>query len=477
MNEFRQRLSKILLLLSDITALLVAFGLSLLVRLHIDNSHLDVHQWWQSEGQLRAPIFGLVMLAGLARFGLSLSHYTSRKPFWDELRDILVTGLWLLVLDAALHYVAKLHFSRLAYLTLWASVLILLPMQRMVLKRWLLRIGYWQRPILLIGTANDCHNAWLALQSDRLLGYQLDTLLITDAAAPLHWAPANTRALPFSTGLDQQDLTSVCLPVLAMSGTDDLPARLPAVQQLLLHAPEYLVIPSLAGLSLHGLETQHVFSQDMLLLRASNRSAQTLPRLLKRTSDVIGAGVLLIVLSPLLITLAVCVRCSGGPALFWHTRLGQDLRPFPCPKFRTMVPDADAQLTELLNTQPGAREEWESAHKLKTDPRVTRLGAWLRKTSLDELPQLWSVLRGDMSLVGPRPVTADEIVRYGEQKRFYAMVRPGITGLWQVSGRSDTDYPSRVALDVWYVRNGSLWHDLVILMKTILIVLKREGAY
>jgi undecaprenyl-phosphate galactose phosphotransferase len=171
------------------------------------------------------------------------------------------------------------------------------------------------------------------------------------------------------------------------------------------------------------------------------------------------------------------VRRTGRPVLFGHDRVGRGGRAFRCYKFRTMVPDADRVLAELLARDPEARATWARDYKLREDPRVTRIGAWLRRTSLDELPQLWNVLRGDMSLVGPRPVMAEELGRYGDAARYYLDVRPGLTGLWQISGRNDIDYPERVALDAWYIKNWSIWYDIVILAKTVRVVRDAKGAY
>jgi undecaprenyl-phosphate galactose phosphotransferase len=150
---------------------------------------------------------------------------------------------------------------------------------------------------------------------------------------------------------------------------------------------------------------------------------------------------------------------------------------FGCLKFRTMVPDADGVLRRLLEVDPRARAEWERDFKLKDDPRITPIGDFLRRTSLDELPQLWNVLKGEMSLVGPRPIIEEEVERYGDQVGYYLETRPGITGLWQISGRNNIGYDDRVALDSWYVRNWSIWYDLVILVKTIAVVLRGKGAY
>lgn len=197
----------------------------------------------------------------------------------------------------------------------------------------------------------------------------------------------------------------------------------------------------------------------------------------KRVFDVAAALVLMLLLSPLLVMVALLVMRDGGPCLYGHTRVGVDGRKFRCLKFRSMVRNADAVLKDLLASDAQARAEWAADFKLKHDVRVTRLGHFIRKTSIDELPQLWNVVRGDMSLVGPRPVVEKELERYGDSVSYYLGVLPGITGLWQVSGRNDTDYDTRVALDVAYVRNWTFGGDIVILFKTIGVVLRGRGAY
>jgi len=202
------------------------------------------------------------------------------------------------------------------------------------------------------------------------------------------------------------------------------------------------------------------------------------PPLLKRPFDVVVACAMLIVLAPLMLLVALVLSFEGGPVLFGHTRIGRHGRPFRCWKFRSMVPDAAARLDALLASDPQARQEWNASRKLKNDPRITGFGHFLRKSSIDELPQLFNVLAGEMSLVGPRPVVADELALYGEARADYLAVRPGLTGLWQVSGRSDLDYEARVALDRSYVQSQSMGRDILIMLKTILILpTKAAGAY
>jgi exopolysaccharide production protein ExoY len=188
------------------------------------------------------------------------------------------------------------------------------------------------------------------------------------------------------------------------------------------------------------------------------------------------ALLILAVLSPVMMGLVWLVRRDGGSATFAHYRVGRGGRLFRCLKFRTMRSDAERVLREVLARDPALQAEWQRAHKLADDPRVTSFGKWLRRSSLDELPQLLNVLRGEMALVGPRPVTVPELRRYGRTRWDYLSVAPGMTGLWQVSGRNSTGYERRVELDRLYVANRSAWLDCKILAKTVVVVLTREGA-
>ncbi|ETX28547.1 sugar transferase [Roseivivax isoporae] len=204
-------------------------------------------------------------------------------------------------------------------------------------------------------------------------------------------------------------------------------------------------------------------------------SGRLYDRSTKRVIDILLCLVILPVILPLIALLYVLARCDGGPGFFGHRRIGRNGETFRCWKIRTMVPDAEDRLLELLRTDPAARQMWEAEHKLHDDPRITAIGGLLRRTSLDELPQIWNVLRGEMSLVGPRPITETELERYGHRQSVYLALRPGVTGLWQVSGRNDLSYQERVALDTRYFVNLSLRRDLAILARTTGAVLGRTG--
>jgi undecaprenyl-phosphate galactose phosphotransferase len=230
---------------------------------------------------------------------------------------------------------------------------------------------------------------------------------------------------------------------------------------------DVLVSPAL------GRGHEHYSSADQLEAGFRWRGAEKA----KRAVDLASVLVLAAVLSPFIVPLLVAMALSNGPIIYAHRRIGRDGKMFNCFKFRTMVPDADKVLYDVLERSPELKAEWLRDHKLRDDPRVTRIGAFLRRTSLDELPQLWNVLRGEMSMVGPRPIVKEELLRYGRSAPVYLSAKPGVTGLWQVSGRNNTDYRRRVAIDVYYVRNRSTLLDLYILIRTVRVVMGGRGAY
>lgn len=197
-----------------------------------------------------------------------------------------------------------------------------------------------------------------------------------------------------------------------------------------------------------------------------------------RVFDIIVALVMILIFLPLMALLALAIKAtSSGPAIFYQNRVGRHGRTFPCLKFRTMVVDAQNQLESLLERSEEARTEWARDQKLRNDPRITPLGAFLRKTSLDELPQLFNIFVGQMSIVGPRPIVENEIVRYGSRFSYYCAVRPGLTGLWQVSGRNNISYARRVRLDSFYAQRQCFYFNMVICLRTVPAVLASRGSY
>jgi undecaprenyl-phosphate galactose phosphotransferase len=425
----------------------------------------------------------LVFVAAMVWFGFGLGHYTRRRPAWDELAEVSKVLLFLTVLSGAMIFALSIATRRSAFLAAWAVVWVMLPLLRLLFRRALDAAGLWRLRLVVFGAGENARSTAVALVASPSLGYQ----------------PVAAFAVPFDERLAANELDAgvVCIPIvkvredvdaaIADAGAEKVavaldnwlsPEAQALVQHLALWYPDVLVVPPLKGIPLIGADVQHVFGSEVLLLQLRNNLRRHLDRALKRIFDFSAALILLFAFAPLMLWAASRIRReSGSPILFQHRRVGRDGLEFQCFKFRSMYADAPSRLQALLERDLAAREEWERDFKLRNDPRVTPIGEILRRTSVDELPQLINVLKGDMSLVGPRPVVPDELARYGEASSLYAMVRPGMTGLWQVTGRNETTYAERIAMDAWYVRNWSLWYDLVILFKTVKVVLGREGAY
>ena len=326
--------------------------------------------------------------------------------------------------------------------------------------------GVWSIETLIIAGAAVLDEVSAALMSDSGLGYHLAGALDLDEAASL-------SEEELIAAIDAQGVEFV---VVAVSGRR--PSAEHAVVSALSRARlQIAIMPALEGLPVVGFRQHYFVGHDIVMLVSRNNLARPFSRMLKAGFDQVVAAALVVALAPLLLLLALLVRADGGSALYRHGRIGAGGRTFACLKFRTMVPNADEILNRLIASDPAAAAEWNATQKLRCDPRVTRVGQFLRRSSLDELPQLFNVLAGEMSLVGPRPIVQAEIARYGADIDYYYETKPGLTGLWQVSGRSDTSYERRVRLDVWYVRNWTLWHDIAILLKTAPAVFLRRGAH
>lgn len=459
-------------------AWLVSFGLLWLVEDQIWRQ--GIIEWWAVFGRSRTLLFvgliALVLLLCGAR-----GHYSRRRPFFDEVFDIVIVFFAVAVLDALLVYLAKGQFSRSWFITAWLFALAFVPLVRVFLKRLLIRARQWQRPIAIVGNGANAREAAEALYGEPLMGLEVAAFLCLPGepmpATAYYIGGRSIPVLPLS-GDPHSTLNELGSPqiIVAFEAENLLPHQ-KLLQKLSARYSDMSIIPPLRGLPLYGMEMTHFFSHEVLMLTVRNNLARPGPRIVKRIFDLLASAGLLVLLAPVFAFFSWKIRQSGGTAIYGQERIGRHGKRFRCLKFRTMVPDADRALAELLARDPRAREEWGRDFKLKNDPRVTPIGAFLRETSLDELPQLWNVLTGEMSLVGPRPIVEEELNRYGDQVGYYLEAPPGLTGLWQISGRNDTGYEDRVALDCWYVRNWSLWYDLVILLKTVRVVLAREGAY
>lgn len=466
-------LCKIALAFSDLLSFMLSMlfagevvGKQILAAESVSQSH------WLAEILIgRWPLF----MFGIFWIWFVYRHYTYRKPLLDHARDLARLLVFMAIIDLATLALLRVDFSRQQWLLMWLMALVLLPVMRTLAKVLLRAVGAWEWSSIIVGCGNNAREAYLALTGDKGMGYRVASFFSPDnrcSRSPVSGVPLIVnRKEDYIRGEDnvhyfiaaeyeQSELRDNWVRFLAQKGVRNV-----------------VVIPAIRGLPLIGTDISHLFSHEVLMLRLHNNLARVSSRLIKRVLDVLVSSLALVLLSPLMGFLAYKISRDGGSPIYGHLRIGQNGKPFKCLKFRSMVLNSQEVLQDLLASNELARAEWEKDFKLRNDPRITAVGRFIRKTSLDELPQLWNVLIGEMSLVGPRPVIEDELKRYGDEKDYYLMAKPGVTGLWQVSGRNDTDYATRVYLDSWYVKNWSVWYDVSIMFKTVAVVLKRDGAY
>ncbi|MCA9246461.1 MAG: undecaprenyl-phosphate galactose phosphotransferase WbaP [Planctomycetales bacterium] len=357
-----------------------------------------------------------------------------------------------------------------------AATLVLVPLLRSLARTICCNFDWWGHPVLIFDSGDEGRDVYEYLCTHRRQGLRPIGLM---DAIQRQWrdGPSETPVYLDPPAIVQQEAKKhgVYWGVIAMPRCSQV-ELVDVMEKYAAYIPHLVIMQEITELPC--LWNRAHESVGLPGIRIKERLLLPLPRIAKRALDIAIVMMGGVVILPVLAAICVLVKAtSRGPIFYKQKRLGQGERHFYAWKFRTMFADADKCLDDYLEANPHLREEWERDHKLRNDPRVTRVGNLLRKTSLDELPQIWNVLRGEMSLVGPRPIVDEEIEKYGETFALYTKVQPGITGLWQVSGRNNTSYPERVALDAHYVRNWSPWFDLYILIRTIKVVLKREGAF
>jgi len=466
---------KYFLTTADAMALFAAFWLAGITALHSS----ELNAWGLDSSRLLS--FFLLSLVTLALFKLK-GHHAKRRPYSNEIREVLKIVLIMGLIDASLIFLGKRNSSRAALLMTWLLAPCFVLFLRGLVKFLLLKVGGWIRPMVIIGWGENALQTARAFDEEALMGYRLIAFLIPEGQECFEHQYLNRskQVVPcISLGQDPEKTLKAlgdphAVVALEHGGVD---AYQSIIQQVSRRVANMQVVPAVHGLPLYGMEVNHFFTHEVLLLTMRNNLARPGLQVIKRCFDLTASIAVLIVGSPVLLWIAAKVMASGRPIFYGHRRVGQNGKHFLCYKFRTMAVNADVLLKELLERDPAARAEWDRDFKLKSDPRITSIGHFLRRTSLDELPQLWNVLKGEMSLVGPRPIVDAELERYGNQVDYYLEAKPGVTGLWQVSGRNDVSYDTRVYLDAWYVKNWSLFNDIVILLKTVKVIFKKDGAY
>lgn len=405
--------------------------------------------------------------------------FDSNMPFWDEARD-MVKAISLSTLTVmAIVTLGKIgdKVSRLVLLGMWASSIFVFPLFRLWGKKFLYRIGVWREKVLILGAGNSGRLVMDGLQREKHMGYDVIGFLDDDELKKgmvINGKKVFGKIKYFPRYINRLGIKTVIIAMPSLA-TEKLSALTSSVQS---YATNTMVIPDIKGIALLNTDLLHLFNEEIFLMSIRNNLKSIANRFVKRLFDVTVSLISMPLLLPIIGIIGILIRLeTPGAAIYAHDRIGKNGETFRCYKFRTMLRDAEEKLMEILENNEKFRIEWEKNWKIKKDPRITKIGRFLRKTSLDELPQIFNVIKGNMSLVGPRPYLPREENDIGKNIQIICSSKPGITGLWQVSGRSNTGYEYRVKLDSWYVMNWSLWLDIAILFKTIRVVAKMEGAY
>ncbi len=453
------------LLCSDVFALVVS------VAIGVGSKALLGHELNIVSYLRLAPLI-LVFLAIYAMMGL-YSGVAMGPP--EEIRRATISSSGLFLLLSALTVSwrgASLVFTWPLITALLLSV-VLVPLCRGAVRLWLSRREWWGYPTVIIGAGETGRMALRAIRQQPGLGLKPIAIVDPNSFVREIYGVPVYRAMNTISSLVSRESSAYAIIAMPESLSSDFMRFIE--QNVVPHFAHVLVIPSLFSWSHLWMRPKSLGNMLGLEMPQTSRPGH---EFFKRLLDVVVSGGLMVFLAPLFFGVALAIKLdSPGPALFGHRRIGRRGSFFQAWKFRTMLLNGDEILKQHLSENEAAREEWERDHKLRNDPRVTRVGRILRKTSLDELPQLWNVLKNEMSLVGPRPIVQAEVSRYGAAFSEYTCVKGGLTGLWQVSGRNDTTYDERVRLDTMYVRNRSVWLDLFILYRTVGVVLFGSGAY
>ena len=409
-------------------------------------------------------------------------YYTKKLPLWDSMETLLKTSAYATLFLIGIMYFAKnaQDISRVFVVVSGGMIFLSLFGSYLVTSRILRFLGIWNVPAIAIGSGSAVNRMLAAMEGEPYLGYRVVGWVDIGRKKVQPNKPLNQ--IPLLGGIDEMEkiirLTRIQDVIIAVS-VKELVLRQEIIERVHPLVKKLSIMPNLSGLPLSNLEIQTFLNQKVVLLTVRNNLLSSRNRYIKRFFDLFISMVLFVLVLPLMAVLWILVKLdSRGPVFYAGKRIGYRGKEFNCYKFRSMYQNADAMLDGYLTEHAAAKEEWDKYAKLRGyDPRVTRVGSFLRRFSLDELPQIINVLKGEMSLVGPRPYLPREQHAIGCQYNYIIKTVPGITGLWQVSGRNEVNFSERLLMDVYYIRNWSIWLDISLLVKTIKVLLMRNGAY
>lgn len=404
--------------------------------------------------------------------------YTKRYALWDEIKALVKASTISYSLIMIIIYISRkqIHFSRTIVILAWGLSLLLLPLSRYLVKLFLVKTRLWKKKLFILGVHQTSLLVVKNITKNITMGYEILGFL-DDDPKKIGKKFSGVKVLgPLS---ELENITNTYKSKDLMVATPHLPRR--ELRELFArcerNSDSMWLIPRTGDFITEGVEIEVL--GDVFTLYIKKNLAKPWNILIKNIFDKILTFILITLLSPVFLMIAIAIKMdSRGPIFFIQKRLGQKRKIFKLYKFRSMYMNCDDKLSEYLENNPDSKEEWEKYKKLKNhDPRVTKVGNIIRKYSLDEIPQLFNVIQGRMNLVGPRPYILEELKGNEKFKDTIAQVKPGITGLWQVSGRSELTFEERQRLDEHYIRNWSLWHDVVILFKSAKVLFSSKGAY
>ncbi len=476
------------LIFSDIIAMCLSFMLALVTAEFLkDIIQPDVYNKPLADYKNIHDLFFVWMSPIILFMFFTKGHYTQRVPWWSQAQHVIYICFIALIMDGFFRFALGMSFSRLLIGLSWVYVLCFTLIGRQMIYIASRGKGIWRIPTIIISDIETVTDALFAFNADHYTGYDVKKIYLRDTKNidfDINSVPSKYKNIDVIR--DKTDYKAcinknpdhffvVSLETFRGQEKDDIINALTQSNAL------YAIIPPISRMSLFEMEPRYFFGYDVMLMHARNSMFSPFGRFIKRSMDIIITllALLALTLPMIIISILIKIEGQGGSIFYGGYRIGRNGKKFKCWKFRSMQPDSDHLLEELLERDPKAKSDWEKFRKLKQpDPRITtKTARFIRKASIDELPQLWNVLKGDMSLVGPRPILEDEIELFGDAINQYIKTKPGITGLWQVSGRSNASFQRRVNWDSWYVRNWSVWGDIVILIKTLRVVLGGSGAY
>lgn len=402
--------------------------------------------------------------------------HAKKLPFYSQIREFTRVSSYAIVVLLTFTYFTgdTKQLSRIFMLFVWLFSVPSLLLMRSFATKLLYSVRSMRQPILLIGEPDE--QTLKIFKADRY-GYNIIGVIsdkennLFNGLTPLPVLGNIEKTLEVVKAADIRNV-AIQARNLSKEVVIDLIYKLqPVVDHI-------TIVPELYGVPIGSLTVDVLFEEKVAFFTLSNNLSKLHNRIFKTVFDLLFGLLAFIIVLPVMLVIGLLIYIdSPGPIIFSHRRVGLNGEQFPCFKFRTMAVNAEQMLNDYLANNSAAKAEWEKDRKLKDDPRVTKIGQFLRRTSLDELPQIINVIRGEMSLIGPRPIVEDELPLYGKYANDYLSVLPGISGLWQVSGRNDVEYSERVKMDSWYVRNWSIWLDIMIALKTVKVILSGKGAY